>query len=508
MGASAGSQTTWPDDPAAKEELRLCAEVYRRMPAYSDQGNVELKARINGQARSENSPIRLTFQRPDKVKIYTERMRMIVDGGRLAAEVDFTRKYAEGTALGYDLRLMRPVDDVRGMPQEGKALVIVAAVQGTLRFRIFDPHGKKVVDTDEKSLPKKAPQIEDLKKQLESQWPPHELTRDEKERLCTAVTSIVGYTPAPNISAQGLLETPIGPAFLGGTAGIPPWLILSLLSDEDPVATILADAVGLKLLSRGTQTCLKVDQKQGPDIAIYLDAQTRQVAKIHLILQPEEYFGRIPPGVDIADMELIWTPGKVSQETPAPDSFSYRPSPKFKRVGFAEIFTADQEGPGVQDGQPAPQIESLPAIHRAAPVTSKGDLKDRVAILLFWATWSPASFHQLFDTLRLLEKHRDQEVVLLAISLDDEEPANVEQKIAALFKQKGLDSKLVPGVILALDPKNSVGMVYHIRSIPTTVLIDRQGDVRKQIVGYTKEGLNLLDQEIQALGRPVRAPGP
>ena len=81
---------------------------------------------------------------------------------------------------GCDLRLMSSVNNVSGIPTAGKNLIIVAAVNNVLHFRIFDGDGKMVVDTDEKRLTEQARQIEDLKKQLESLWPPHELTRFEK----------------------------------------------------------------------------------------------------------------------------------------------------------------------------------------------------------------------------------------------------------------------------------------------------------------------------------------
>ena len=99
-------------------------------------------------------------------------------------------------AAGFDLRLMSSLNDVSGIPTEGKNLIIVAAVNNVLHFRIFDGDGKVVVDTDEKRLTEQARQIEDLRKQLESLWPPHELTRSDKGRVITAVTSIVGHTPA------------------------------------------------------------------------------------------------------------------------------------------------------------------------------------------------------------------------------------------------------------------------------------------------------------------------
>lgn len=95
---------------------------------------------------------------------------------------------------GFDLRLMSSLNDVSGIPTEGKNLIIVAAVNNGLHFRIFDGNGKVVVDTDEKRLTGQARQIEDLRKQLESLWPPHELTRSDKDRVITAVTSIVSHT--------------------------------------------------------------------------------------------------------------------------------------------------------------------------------------------------------------------------------------------------------------------------------------------------------------------------
>ncbi len=99
------------------------------------------------------------------------------------------------TPAGYDLRLMSAVNDVNGIPTEGKNLIIVADVNRVLHFRIFDGDGKVVVDTDEKRLTEQARPIEDLRKQLESLWPPHVLTTSEMGRLITAVISIIGQTP-------------------------------------------------------------------------------------------------------------------------------------------------------------------------------------------------------------------------------------------------------------------------------------------------------------------------
>jgi exosortase len=95
---------------------------------------------------------------------------------------------------GCKLQLISSVNDVRDIPREGKRLIILAVVDQVLHFRIFDRDGEMVVNTDAKRLTKHARPIEDLKKQLTSLWPPHELTKSEQVRVIDAVESIVGHT--------------------------------------------------------------------------------------------------------------------------------------------------------------------------------------------------------------------------------------------------------------------------------------------------------------------------
>ena len=94
-----------------------------------------------------------------------------------------------------DLRLMPSLNDVGAIPTGEKSLIIVAVVNHAFHFRIFDADGKMVVDTDEKALTDHATQVADLRKQLESLWPPHELTRREKLRVIGSVRSAIGHSP-------------------------------------------------------------------------------------------------------------------------------------------------------------------------------------------------------------------------------------------------------------------------------------------------------------------------
>lgn len=92
---------------------------------------------------------------------------------------------------GCDIMLISSMKDVSQLPRQGKNLIIIAAMSKGLHFRIFDSGGSRVVDADEKEFSDKFQEIEDLKDKLTNLWPPHTLSRKEKDWLITAVTSVV-----------------------------------------------------------------------------------------------------------------------------------------------------------------------------------------------------------------------------------------------------------------------------------------------------------------------------
>lgn len=102
----------------------------------------------------------------------------------------------------FELQLMPSQKDARGIRREGKNRVVLALVNDVLCFRIFDGDGRIVVNTDEKRRTGKARQIKDLRSQLGCLWPPHELTGSEKDKILTALTSILAPLPLDPIMIQ------------------------------------------------------------------------------------------------------------------------------------------------------------------------------------------------------------------------------------------------------------------------------------------------------------------
>ena len=90
-----------------------------------------------------------------------------------------------------DLQLTPALNGVTDIPTSGKSRIIVADVDHVLHFRVFDGDGKVIENTNENMLNEQTSKLKDLRNQLQSLWPPHELTHSEKARVNAAIASIV-----------------------------------------------------------------------------------------------------------------------------------------------------------------------------------------------------------------------------------------------------------------------------------------------------------------------------
>jgi hypothetical protein len=124
----------------------------------------------------------------------------IVMGSRVPAFQPLPEFHIRGWG---ELQLIK-VDDVGSIPAKGNNSIVVASINNALYFRIFDDAGRTIADTDESKLVSKSRLIAQLKKQLESAWPPRRLSVEEKHRIIAAVVSIVGRYP------QGSFEVGVG----------------------------------------------------------------------------------------------------------------------------------------------------------------------------------------------------------------------------------------------------------------------------------------------------------
>jgi peroxiredoxin len=93
------------------------------------------------------------------------------------------------------------------------------------------------------------------------------------------------------------------------------------------------------------------------------------------------------------------------------------------------------------------------------------DLKGKVVLLNFWATWCEPCREEMPGMERLYRAYKDRGLVVLAVSLDLQ-GASV---VTPFVKKFGLTFPI------GLDPRMAVRERYGVWAVPSTFLIDRQG---------------------------------
>jgi peroxiredoxin len=137
--------------------------------------------------------------------------------------------------------------------------------------------------------------------------------------------------------------------------------------------------------------------------------------------------------------------------------------------------------------QSAPDF-TLPSA--AGPNLRLQEQRGRVVMLNFWATWCGPCKREMPQLNRLYTKYRASGFVLMGVNVD-EDPQNAI----------GVSSKLGVQFPVVFDSAKRVSRLYDLSTMPSTVLIDRDGHVRYIHRGY-KDGVeDTYDQQIAELLR-------
>jgi peroxiredoxin len=112
------------------------------------------------------------------------------------------------------------------------------------------------------------------------------------------------------------------------------------------------------------------------------------------------------------------------------------------------------------------------------------ELRGKVVLVNFWATWCPPCRKEMPDLETLYEQFKDQGLVILAIS--DEDASKVKPFIA--------EQKVTYPILL--DPGRKVNELFEIEGIPKTFVYDRSGKLVAQSIDMRtrKQFLGMLAQ--------------
>ncbi len=114
--------------------------------------------------------------------------------------------------------------------------------------------------------------------------------------------------------------------------------------------------------------------------------------------------------------------------------------------------------------------------------------RGRVVMVNFWATWCAPCRQEMPHLNRLYEKYRGAGFVLLGVNVDDDvgKAAEVAAKLGVTFP-------------VLLDTEKMVSKLYDVSTMPSTMIIDRDGKVRYVHRGYLAGYEDNYEKQIREL---------
>ena len=114
--------------------------------------------------------------------------------------------------------------------------------------------------------------------------------------------------------------------------------------------------------------------------------------------------------------------------------------------------------------------------------------RGRVVMVNFWATWCGPCRQEMPQLDKLYQKYKSSGFVLLGVNVDDDvrKAAEVAAKLGVTFP-------------VLLDTDKAVSKLYDLSTMPSTVLIDRDGKVRYLHRGYLAGYEDNYDRQIREL---------
>jgi thiol-disulfide isomerase/thioredoxin len=147
--------------------------------------------------------------------------------------------------------------------------------------------------------------------------------------------------------------------------------------------------------------------------------------------------------------------------------------------------TLPSNSPSGGSNQPAPQF-MLPDLN-GKQVRLK-DFSNKVLIVDFWATWCGPCREEIPHLNKLYEDYRGKGLEIVGISMDTDEPANI--------KKFTRDFRMEYTVVIG---NGDVAQDFGLLGYPTTIIIDRKGNIIKKYTGYQPGFIREIEKTVKEL---------
>lgn len=128
-------------------------------------------------------------------------------------------------------------------------------------------------------------------------------------------------------------------------------------------------------------------------------------------------------------------------------------------------------GSAAAEKSPAPEV-SVVSISNGATL-KLSELKGKVVLLNFWATWCPPCREEIPSMMKLNTAMAGKPFQMVAVSIDEGGKPAVE----AFFKESGMS------IPTYLDASGASSKSYGITGVPESFVIDKQGVIVKKVIG-------------------------
>ncbi len=124
----------------------------------------------------------------------------------------------------------------------------------------------------------------------------------------------------------------------------------------------------------------------------------------------------------------------------------------------------------VVEGTMAPDFEAKDLTGKEVKLS---DLRGKVVLVNFWATWCPPCREEIPSMMKLNQAMAGKPFQMIALSIDEGGKGAIEQ----FFAKSGLT---LPAY---LDGEQKVAGRYGITGVPETFVVDKKGVILKKVVG-------------------------
>lgn len=155
--------------------------------------------------------------------------------------------------------------------------------------------------------------------------------------------------------------------------------------------------------------------------------------------------------------------------------------------------TPDSTGAAAEPAEPGDPILGYEALALDGSKYRIGEQKGKVVLINAWATWCGPCRYEIPELKRLHQEYADDGLEIVGVSID---MAQAEGVVREFVRVNAITYPIL------LDPESRLTAVLRTTSIPTSIMIDRAGNVVWRHIGIVSEQRDAEFREVlrKALG--------